>query len=121
MDNILIKEIDYGIAFTVTDGDKRWIEVNKHLKNYPRLYKNTLSHELKHIRSKNKHIDFGLDLKDAFSFKNTLDIFNFTLHHPKALLASSPIFYENRKWSVNWFMVVENLIIIGLITGSLML
>lgn len=119
--NLEIKEIDYGLGFTVNDGSKKWIEINKYLREYPNLYNHVISHEMQHFNSPNKSIDFWIDFKDLFNFRKGWDIFLFSIKHPRALLSNSPIFYENRRWSVNWFMVIINLTIISIILGGLLI
>lgn len=114
-----IKEIDYGIAYCVNNGNKKWIEMNKNLKFYPKLYKRVLAHELQHLKSKNKHMDFLIDFKETFKFDKELTLF--CLKHPRTLLSFSPLFYEKRKWSVNWFMVLVNLVFVVLIVGGIIL
>ena len=121
MENIKISEINYGIGFYVKEGDKKWIELNKNLEKYPKLRRQVLAHEMLHYKSKNKHIDFMIDFSDIFNFKRNWGLFKFSLKHPRAFLANSPLFYENRKWSVNWFMCGFTILLVGLIIGGLMM
>jgi hypothetical protein len=114
-----IKEISYGLGFTVTDGNRKWIEINKNLPK--KLKKQVLAHELLHFNSKNKYFDFMIDFKDMFDFSKGWELTKFSFKHPKALLCNSPIFYENRRWSVNWFMVIFNVLLIAGIIGGLAL
>jgi len=116
-----IKNIDYGYGFCVNNGFNKWIEINKNLKRYPKLYNHTLKHEKQHFKSKNSYMDFWLDFKELWSFKFGWEYFKFSLRHPKSFLASSPIFFENRRLSVNWFMLLVNIFIIILAIGGIML
>ena len=116
-----IEEIDYGIAYCVTDGNRKWIQVNKNLKHYPKLYKSTLQHEMEHFNSSNNNLDFMIDLKNSFSIKNSWDAIKFMLHYPKSFFAISPVFYEKRKWSFNWFMIIMNVALISVIIGGIIL
>lgn len=99
-----IRYIDYGIGFTVRDGDKQWIELNRNLNKYPVLKKEVLAHEMQHFNSKNKHVDFMIELKDMLDFKKGWGLLQFELKHPKALLSLAPFYYDNKKLSMNWFM-----------------
>lgn len=119
---IKIREIDYGLAFFVTSKKKSWIELNKHLKKYPKLRRKIFKHEMGHVRNhrQNKNIlhDFWWDTKSLFDVKGGWEIAKFSCKHPRAFMANSPVFYENKRWSVNWFMAFVNLIIIsGVIMG----
>jgi len=107
-----IKYINHSIGYYTSDGI---IELNHNLKNYPELHKMVLSHEIGHSKSGNKHIDFIYDLKDSFNFKKQWMFLKFTLRNPRALLSISPIFFEKRGVSFNWFMVLFwiSLLIIG--------
>lgn len=107
-----IIEVDYGLGFTVTDGNKRFIQINNNLKKYPELRQEILKHELKHFHSKNKHIDFLIDLKSIFNLKQEWQLFRFSLRHPKAFLGNSPFFFDKRGFSVNWLMLLFYIFII---------
>lgn len=100
-----IKEVEWGLACCVRDGDKKWIEVNKHLKKYPKLYKSVMALEMKHFQAKNKHMDFWIDFK-SFNIKEDWEIFKFSVKHPKAFYDLSPFFYCNKKLGVNWFCLL---------------
>jgi len=101
-----IKEIDYGLGYTLCDNGKPIeIQLNKNLKSFPQLRKQILSHELKHWHSKSWFEDFKIDFFDIFSLKTSKDKLRFIKNHPKALLCNSPIFFENGKIIPNWFVV----------------
>jgi len=118
-----IKNIDSGIAFCVCDGNKKWIEINKNLnkKKYKKLKSKVLKHEMLHWNSPNKHIDFLIDFKDIFHFRKHWELAKFGIRHPKSLMSESPIFYENRRWSVNWFMVGVWSVVLSLAIGGILI
>ena len=97
-----IRNIDYGVAFTVNDKGKTYIEMNKDLEEDPVLYTAVLGHELEHCDS-NKLIDFWLDLKPKwYSWR----LFRWSMRHPRSWYAISPVFFDERKASVNLLMLV---------------
>jgi len=98
-----IHYINYGIGFCHNENGKSIIELNKHLKKYPKLHQSVLNHELEHARLNSKHIDFWHDLKALFSPMN-FELTKFSLRHPSALLSSSPIFFTKKGIAVNLFM-----------------
>jgi hypothetical protein len=96
-----IKYIDFGIGFLATnDKGESWIELNKHLKKYPKLHKEVLDHELGHATGKD--MDFWHDVKDFFDFKKQWALMKFTFKHPSALMAVSPFL----PGGINWFMLI---------------
>jgi len=112
---IPIKEVDYGIACCINDDGKKWIEVNKHLKYHPKLYKKVIAHEIAHYNS-NGLFDFRIELRDMFDFKTALALFMFSIKHPKTLYDLSPIFY-NKKAGVNWFVLLFYLALLAALGG----
>jgi len=116
-----ISYIDYGIGFVVIDGNKKYIELNKNLKKYPKLYKEVLNHELKHYNSLNKHIDFWIDFREGFNLRKGWDLFKFSLKYPKAFLSHSPFLFDKKGFSVNWYMLINFIFTISLIIGSLLI
>ena len=112
-----IKYINYGIGYCCSDGT---IELNKHLKKYPKMHQMVLNHELGHSKSNNKHMDFRYDLIDSFNLKKNWMFLKFTLKHPSALLSISPVLFEKKGISFNWFMCLFWLVSI-LLAGSIFL
>ena len=100
-----IYEITYGIAYQVNDGKNKYIEINKHLKEDPVLYDHILKHEMEHMKSKNKRMDFVLDLKHMFAGYGART-FRFCIRHPRAFLCYSPIFFDEGKIGINWFVLI---------------
>ena len=109
-----IRYIDYGIGFTVNDNNKRWIELNRNLNKFPSLKKEVLAHEMLHFNSKNKHVDFVTEFKDLTNFKHEWNLLKFSFKYPRAFLSASPFYYENRRWSINWFVFIISLAFIAL-------
>ena len=116
---IKVKEIDYGIAYCCSDGTKKWIEINRNLKNYPKFYKKVIKHELIHYHSKNDKIDFLHDLKDIFAF-GSFEELKFMLKNPKSLFCMSPVLYDKKGFGINYFLLI-NYSIIGLCLGGALL
>ena len=99
-----VKYINYGIGYCCEDNGKKWIELNKHLKEDPILHNLVLEHEFEHFYSKDK-FDFMIDIKDMFNIKKQIKLSKFTAKHPSAILSNSPIFFEHGNIIPNWFMV----------------
>ena len=102
-EEIEIREINYGIGYYCTNEGEHWIELNKHLKKYPKLHQSVLNHELEHARLNNKNIDFWHDFKSMFGPMN-FELTKFSLKHPSALLSNSPILFTKKGIAFNWFM-----------------
>ncbi len=87
-----IKYVDYGVANNFGD----YIEINKNLKQYPKLYNPILQHELKHSKG-------GLTMEDVRndffrnSNVNTWSLFKFMIKHPKSLTQIFPFYYTRSK------------------------
>lgn len=100
-----IREINYGIGYTICDKKPLYIELNKNLKKYPKLRKKVIKHELMHWNSKGWFEDFKIDFYEIFNLKGNYELFKFQLRHPKAFLSNSPILIENKKIIPNYFMI----------------
>ena len=87
-----IRYVDYGVANNFGD----YIEMNKNLKQYPKLYKPILAHELKHSKG-------GLTMEDVRndflqkSNVNSWSLFKFMFTHPKSLTQVLPFYYTRSK------------------------
>lgn len=110
-----IKEIDYGIGYTVFDGKKPlYIELNKNLPK--RLRKQVLKHELIHWNAKSWWEHFKIDFWDLVNPNKQKELNKFCRKHKRAYLCNSPFFIINGKITPNWFMVaVWSIIILGFI------
>ncbi len=89
-----IIEVNHGIANRFTDGT---IEVNKHLRAYPKLYYPIIKHELEHTDSS------GFTLKDlrhdinANQEVNQIQLMKFMFKHPKSFTQFLPIYYTKKR------------------------
>jgi len=99
-----IEEIDYGFAFVVSNGKTKWLQINKHLAEFPKLYKRIIKHEKEHLDSKNPHIDFWTDFKAGFMYDK--DLLKFMQRYPRSFLAYLPVFKENGVWGCNWYLIL---------------
>ena len=102
MTNIPIIEVDYGIA----NNFGTHIEVNKNLKNYPKLYKEILGHEFEHTDKLFSFHDFKIDLLSSSNINN-IDLLWFIKNHPKSAVQFMPLWYSKR----NGFYYDINMII----------
>lgn len=116
-----IKEISYGLAYQVTDekGNKH-IEMNKHLKEDPILYNETLKHEMEHYNSKNEWLDFWIDLKSMFNTRHTFRRAMFTIKHPSTLMCYSPLLIDRDEsgelvFGLNIFALIIDIALICMI------
>jgi len=100
-----IIEVSHGIANRFGDGT---IEVNKHLRAYPKLYYPIIKHELEHTDS------LGFTLKDlrhdinANHEVNQIQLLKFMFKHPKSFSQFLPFYYTKKRK----FVVDINLCII---------
>ena len=108
-----VKEVNNGIANYFYDKNgKGFIEINKNLKKYPKLYKSILAHELEHSKSK-KYMDVKLELKDMFNLESEIEMLKFYLKYPKAFLQLSPVMKShNGFYAKDNFMIMNYLILI---------
>ncbi len=82
------------------------IEINENLKNYPKLLKPILEHELAHTDQAFTWHDFKLDFISRTGV-NYFDLFKFMLKHPKSFLQLSPVIKSNGKFifDINLFIM----------------
>ena len=90
---VLIKYIDKGIAYTVTDGQSSYIEINKWLKNDMDLYHKILNHELGHLKLGNKWLDLWHDLKSFYDISLYIKLWKFNRKFPEANIGYSTKLY----------------------------
>ena len=92
-----IRDIDYGVAFSINDHNQQYIEMNKDLKEDPILYTAILGHELEHT---NKIMYFWLDFKPKwYSWR----LLKWSLKHPRSFYALSWIYPDRR---INYYMLL---------------
>lgn len=96
MEEIKVIEVDYAIANRF--GNE--IEINKNLKKpqYKVLYKQVLTHELKHDNDNTFIKDFAIDMEVGQT--NLWLLFKFMLNNPKSFIQFVPIYKtKSRGWS----------------------
>lgn len=100
-DNTRIKWVDYGIANVLNYNNhgcsNKVIEINKNLIDYPRVFRETLKHELNHSSAKFSLHDLSNDIQSLINiYPNLFEKFRFTLEHPRSLAQLSPVWYRKR-------------------------
>ncbi len=104
-----IIEVNHSIANRF-DG---YIEVNKHLKKYPELYKPILKHELEHTNEVFTWKDFRLDFISN-SHVSQFSLMKFMFKHPASFLQLSPILYSKKKG----FIIDINILLMYLVMAA---
>ena len=85
-----IREVDYGIANNFGD----YIEINKELKKFPKLYDAVLKHELKHTKKRFSLKDLSIDVVNNI---DTKELIKFMIKRPKTWIQCLPFYWKNRK------------------------
>lgn len=111
---IAIKEVNYGIGALLFNKKVRYIQINKNLKKYPKLYEYIITHELEHAEQKGL-IDFKTDLKDTFNYRLAWQLIKFMFRHPRALSIFCPILVTRDCIMFDWFKILLYSIILILI------
>ena len=112
-----IRYINHSIANRFSD----YIEINHHLKDYPKLLEPILQHELSHTNKDFSWQDFKLD----FFSTNDIDsweMFKFIIKHPSSWLQLSPVIYSKKKgfiYDIN--LIILYLIMITIFTSTIYL
>lgn len=110
-----IKYNNYGIANCIEIGSKKEIILNNKLKDYPRLKKALIAHEMQHYKSKN-NIDFKIELKSLLDYKTNWELFKFELKHPVHFIQQKIPFYPTKfGMAVDYFTILSYLSIISLV------
>jgi hypothetical protein len=91
MTELEVIEVGHGIA----NNFGTHIEINKHLKDYPKLYAKIVGHERQHTDKMYSFQDFKIDLLASSDIKN-MDLLWFIRHHPAAMIQFFPIWYSRR-------------------------
>ena len=107
-----ITEVDWGVANNF--GDE--IEVNRHLKEYPKLYIPIMRHEFAHDNSVFSWKELKHDLVTDNKL-NQWDLLKFMIHHPKTFTQLSPIYYSKKRG----FVIDLNLSLIFFVMTSLII
>ncbi len=96
-----LKPINRGLAYQYG----RTIEINPVLKKYPRLYKQALEHEKRHLNAKSWIEDFYIDL-GCFSQLWDKESWKFDLKNPKQSIQSSmPIWFDKSGFCYSSFLI----------------
>ena len=86
-----VKYVDHGIGNNFGDV----IELNEKLKDYPKLHKAILAHELEHTKKPFSKDDLLLDLNENRIDK--LELLYFILKNPRALSQLLPVYYTKNR------------------------
>ena len=106
-----IIEVSHGIANRFED----CIEVNKHLKNYPKLYQPIIRHELEHTDSLFSWKDFKHDLNSEKKV-NQIQMLKFMFKHPKSFTQILPFYYSKKRnivIDINLSLIYSAMFIVG--------
>ncbi len=85
-----IRLVDYGIANNFGD----YIEINKELKKFPKLYNSILKHELQHTKKPFSLFDLKIDIKNKVPI---FGLMKFMITRPKTWTQALPIYIRNKK------------------------
>lgn len=114
--NFKLKLIDFGLAYSYDNT----IEINRIYLKYPKLFEETLKHEIEHLKDpsfiNSVRIDIIGNLKDIFTPKKLKEIITFSLKHPKANFQSLiPVWYKQGKLHFGFDMIIFNLVLLLII------
>lgn len=106
---------DRGLAACYNDGNEKWIEINKKLRQDKYLHDVILEHETFHLNSDNP-IDFWFELKDGFNIKKQIHMIKFFLKNPSCFFEGiSPIELRDKKVFFNYYAIIIPLILISIV------
>lgn len=110
--NFKLKLMDFGLAYSYDNT----IEINKIYLQYPKLFEETLKHEIEHLKDpsfiNSVRIDIIENLKNIFTPEKLKEIFIFSLKHPKANFQSLiPVWYKKGKLHFGFEMIIFNVIL----------
>ena len=110
-----IVEVNHSIA----NRFKGYIEVNKNLKKYPKLFKGVIEHEMSHTDEAFTWKDFKLDFTSD-SKVNNWELMKFMLKHPRSFSQLLPVLYSKKTGIViDINLMVMYLIMILILTLAL--
>ena len=115
LNNLPIIEVDHGIA----NNFGTYIEINKHLRKYPKLLNPILEHENAHTNKKFSMEDFKLDflMPQVIHYK---ELVKFMFKHPKSFTQLLPFYWIKQKgfvYDIN--MMVMYLMMISIFGGTI--
>lgn len=88
-------KIEY-VEHSIANNFGSYIEVNKHLRDYPELLEPILAHELSHTDKAWSKEDFKLDLFSDNKI-NHWELIKFMIKHPKSFYQLLPVTYSKEK------------------------
>jgi len=89
MKPLYLKFVNSGVANRFDCGDHDTIEMNKHMKMYPKLFYEVLMHEIGHDEKKNTLTDLWHDMT-----AKSPGLFSFMRRHPSSLTQLLPIYWS---------------------------
>ena len=106
-----IREVDFGIANNFGD----YIELNKNLRNYPKLRRQILDHEFGHTKRK------GFTKEDLIHDLSEVKVSNFELlkfmvHNPKSFYQLLPFYYKQGRIYYDINLIIIWMVILGIIS-----
>ena len=107
-----IIEVDWGIANRFQDGT---IEINKHLRAYPKLYFPIIIHELEHSNQSFSLYDLKHDINSEHKV-NQIQLLKFMFKHPKSFTQILPFYYTPRRkfvFDINLCIIYSVMFLIG--------
>ena len=106
-----IREVDFGIASNFGD----YIEINKNLRNYPKLRRAILDHEFGHTNRKGfTKEDLMHDLKEVKV--SNFELLKFMVHNPKSFYQLLPFYYKQGRIYYDINLIIIWMAILGIIS-----
>ena len=91
-EKIEIRDVDWGVANRFDD----CIEVNRHLKQHPKLYRPIIEHELEHSEKIFDIEDFKHDITSSHSL-DQFELMKFMFKHPKSFSQLLPFYWTKKR------------------------
>jgi hypothetical protein len=110
-----IRYTPWGLANNFGD----YIELNEHLKEYPKLHDMFLKHELQHTNKAFSKKDFLLDLQEQKA--STFELLRFMFKYPKSLLQFAPFYKKGNAFVYDINLCIFYFVISGIISLSVFL
>ena len=92
-----------------------YIEINKHLKDYPKLHESVLNHELKHTNSFFSWRDFKIDVTESQT--NSWDLLKFMVRHPLSFTQLLPVYITKKQGIVYDLNLIFIYLFVGMFLG----
>ena len=110
-------KIEY-VEHSIANNYGSFIEINRHLKNYPSLLKPILKHELEHSEKAWSLHDLKLDFFSNNKI-NHWELLKFMLKHPKSFFQLLPVTYSKEKgfaYDINLLVMFLSMILVFSLT-----